>query len=235
MSTSTVTKSDLESVLEGSIPASVAIRYLGIYVGDADWEKFLGTLYTKVKSKRPADPAELMRKIISCAILLPAVERGTNVEPPESLLLKCQHYHQFEEKDWVSIFKDVVKRDIEVERWRDECLSLGIVDRLTYSPITRQALNWLMDRAEKSGCVNDASRERIKKRLQNLVFAYGGTVICNMFMNHEKEVNKVVNWRSGYFFERLIFNVYDVDQVVKIKRKELEKTNPSLVKKIRID
>jgi hypothetical protein len=40
-----------------------------------------------------------------------------------------------------------------------------------------------------------------------------------------------LNYRTGYFVERVLLDVYDVEQIVKIKTVELGKTNPQLVKR----
>jgi len=66
--------------------------------------------------------------------------------------------------------------------------------------------------------------------MQNLIRIYGGAVVSNLFTNHTSSVDKVFNWRSGYFFEREIYNIYTFDQIKKIKSKEIEKLNPKFVK-----
>jgi hypothetical protein len=53
-----------------------------------------------------------------------------------------------------------------------------------------------------------------------------------MFVNHKKNVNNVFNWRSGYFFEREIHKVYSLQDILKIKNTEIEKTNSKYIKKI---
>ena len=57
-------------------------------------------------------------------------------------------------------------------------------------------------------------------------------MVCNMFVNHKKNVNNVFNWRSGYFFEREIHKVYSLQDILKIKNTEIEKTNSKYIKKI---
>ena len=53
-----------------------------------------------------------------------------------------------------------------------------------------------------------------------------------MFVNHKVFVNKVFNWRSGYFFEKQIHKVYTLDQICKIKSTEIAKINPKYIRKI---
>jgi hypothetical protein len=101
-----------------------------------------------------------------------------------------------------------------------------------YVPMTRQALNWLMERVEDS-----PAKEATKTKMQNLVFAYGGATICNIFLKpeYQTKINKIPNWRTGYFFERLIYEVYKPEQMLRIKEHELNKVDSKLVKKIRIN
>jgi hypothetical protein len=76
------------------------------------------------------------------------------------------------------------------------------------------------------------NKENLVNKFSNLVRAYGGAIICNMFVNHKMNIDKILNWRSGYFFEKEIYKVYSVEQIVKIKNSELNKTNSQYVKKI---
>jgi hypothetical protein len=48
-------------------------------------------------------------------------------------------------------------------------------------------------------------------------------------------VDKVFNWRSGYFFEKQIHKVYSVEQIKKIKLAELAKTSNKYIKTIEIN
>jgi len=45
-------------------------------------------------------------------------------------------------------------------------------------------------------------------------------------------LEKVINWRSGYFFEKQIHKIYSVDKIIKIKNMEFTKTNSNYIKKI---
>lgn len=146
------------------------------------------------------------------------------------ILFWCPTWNQYREKDWFSLLKDVVKKDIEIQNNHKQLLNLGVIDPIDYSPITRQAYNWLFSRAETDGVVNDKTKDTISKKMQNLIRLYGGAVISNLFTNHTNNVDKVFNWRSGYFFEKEIYNVYTFEQIKKIKSKEIEKLNPKYVK-----
>lgn len=220
--------------------SQVASKYLTIYIGELekshDWEYHIGILSSRLSKKYPNQDEMItaLRKTIACAILLPVYDRKSLTDPPENLLYWCSGYRQYGEKDWYDLLYNVVKKDQEIIKWRNRCQSLGIIDPIDFSPITRQAFNWLYGAAQDSGVVTSANDERIQQSFQRLVWAYGGAVVCSLFQNHDAMVQKkVLNWRTNYFFERLIFDVFTVDQVVKIKRQELKKTNQRLVKHLK--
>jgi hypothetical protein len=98
------------------------------------------------------------------------------------------------------------------------------------SPITRQAYNWLYDLLDKEKFDSQEKREEGIQKIKNLVKIYGGAIICNLFTNHQASVDKVLNWKSGYFIEREIYKVYSVDQIIKIKSAEINKTNKNYIK-----
>jgi len=211
-------------------------KYLNLYVGESDWEKHLKILYGRLLKKHGAAEAkELMRKTIACTILLPTHDKSKIPTPVENLLFWTPTYTQFNERDWVLELQEVIEADKDIEGWRNQCLSLGVVHPLEYSPVTREAFNRLFTKAEEAGAVNDSNKKDMIRRFQNLVLAYGGNVICYMFVKEDYKINrKILNWRSNYFFEKLIFDTYTPEQVFKIKKQELAKTNPKLVKSVRV-
>lgn len=223
----------MTSVIEkNTMPIDVAEKYLNIYIGESDWKTHITKLWTNFENKnKNADISrEDIKRAISCTALLPTLEKTNIPDPVHLILFWCPTWNQYKEKDWFSLFKDVVKKDIEIQKNHKQLLSLGIIDPIDYSPITRQAYNWLYSYAENSGSINDKTRDLISKKMQNLIRLYGGAVISNVFSNHSSNVEKVFNWRSGYFFEREIYNIYTFDQIKKIKSKEIEKLNPKFVK-----
>lgn len=229
----------LKRIVEQDVlPKEVAEKYLSVYLEEADWAAHINTLYSILRKRYANDTAVLktqMKQAISCALLLPVVDRTTYVDRnnPQNLLFKCVSYHQFNERDWFSMFKEEVKQDLKVTDWRNKCLSVGIIDPIDIAPYTRQAYNWLFSAADRSKDITDENKKDISDRMRNLVWAYGGLNICNMFSRYQDSLDKkVVNWRTGYFFEKDFFNHYTIDQVLKIKKAELEKTNKKLVKKI---
>lgn len=227
----------MQTVKSEELDAETAAHYLTLYVGEADWRYHLGQLWNRLSKKQYTEDErrQLMRKIIACATLLPVYDHTKIPELPENLIYWVSSYNQFNEKDWYSLYREMLKRDAQIKQWRDECLSLGIVYPLEFSPVTRQAFNWLFGKAEESGAVNDDNKADMIRKYQNLVLAYGGNTICSLFIREDHRVKKIRNWRSAYFFERAIHEVYTVDQLIKIKKAELAKTNAKLVKKIRQD
>jgi len=232
---------ELRKVIEqGKLPVTVADKYLTMYVGNADWEKHIMKLHSDFNKRYGGDVEAIgiqMRGAISCATLLPREDRSTQIDPqnPQNLLFRCPSWSQYHEKNWFELFKKVIARDMEIRQWRHEALSLGIIDPIEYQPYCRQAFNWLYSKADESGAVTSENKEEMARKFRNIVWAYGGAVISYIFTKHEAELKKVLNWRSGYFFERVIFDVYTKEQVLKIKKTELDKTNQKLVKTIRID
>lgn len=230
-----MTEEDIRKVLEeDALSLELAISYLNIYVGQTNWPHFIMQLLNTVRKKN-SDYSKAMQEALCCAILLPYYDHSTYIdsEHPENLLLKIPWYHQLGTKSWFLEFQKIVKRDQDINRWRKQSWSLGVIDPIEFSPNTRQAFNWLYMKAEESGAVTPESKEEIIYRFKNLVYAYGGAVICGVFTRHDDAIKKVVNWRSGYFFERLIFDVYTIDQVQKIKKRELDSASEKLVKRVR--
>lgn len=223
----------LQKIQNDILDPDTAARYLNLYVGDADWMSHMGQLWNRLNKKYSEDQAkQLMKKTIACTTLLPAYDKTKIPETPENLLHWCSSYFQFNERDWFEELKQVISKDIQIEGWRNQCLALGIVYPLEYSPVTRQAFKWLYGKADEAGVITEENKETVVRRFQNLVFAYGGNVVCYVFLKHEGHIRKILNWRTGYFFERAIFDVYTIDQVMKIKAAELKKTNAKLVKSI---
>lgn len=212
-----------------------AAKYLNLYVGKDDWETHITRLHGRLSKSNSADQAGAkLRKIVACSVLLPVTDNYKVPEPPSNLLYWCSSFHQFEERDWEKLLNDTMEKDLQIAKWRNQCQILGIIDPIEYSPITRQAFNWLIGSAKDSGAITEENKTRVEESFKRLVYAYGGAVICSIYQNEENRIKrKVLNWQSNYFFERLIFEVYSVDELIKIKRQELKKANPKLVKQLR--
>jgi hypothetical protein len=219
---------------QGILSIDTAQKYLNVYIGDSDWSKHINQLWLNLeaKNKNLDLSKEDIKRIIACTMLLPTYEKTTIPDPVHLILFWCTTWGQLKEKDWFSLLQDVVKKDILIQNNRKNLLDIGVIDPIDYSPLTRQASNWLYAEAENSGAINDSNRKEITTKLQNLVRIYGGAVISNIFTNHKNSLNKILNWRSGYFFEREIYNVYSYDQILKIKQLELQKLNPKYIKLI---
>lgn len=223
---------------EFTISMDDAERYLNLYVGECEsgWKYHIGDTYSKfLKKSNAEDSKALMRKVIACSILLPTYDKSVIKTPVQNLLHWCHTWSQFNERDWVELLRIEIEKDKEIEGWRNQCLSLGVVHPIEYSPVTREAFNRLFGKAQDAGVITKENKADMVRRFQNLVLAYGGNVICYLFMKEEYKINKkVLNWRSNYFFEKLIFDTYTPEQVFKIKKQELAKTNPKLVKSVTI-
>lgn len=212
---------------EATLPKSVAQKYLTIYVGDADWKDHIDTLYFRFVKKYGDAASEKMRQAIAFAILLPLHDRSTriDIEHPENLMFRGPSFHQFDSKDWFAELQKVMKRDIKIqEDWRIQCLKLGYIDPIENQTFCRQAFNWIYERAQEAGDLTPLNKEDLTRRFRNLVWAYGGAVLSNLFTNHQNVTNKILNWRTGYFVEQAVFDAYSLDQVLKIKTAELERT-----------
>lgn len=212
-------------------------KYLNVYLGDIgaeQWLAHLQRLYSQLVKKisDPEDAAQVWRKTVACAILLPEYDRSALTSPPENLLFWVGSYRQLEERDWYTMFKQRVAEDQKIEKVRKHLQSLGMVYPLEYSPITRQAVNWLMERGQFMGHVTKDNRATVKHRFEKLVYAYGGEVVCGVFEKTTGIEKKILSWRTSYFFERLIFTIYSPEQLVKIKNSELKKTHPKLIRQI---
>lgn len=224
---------DLQKVInEDTLPTEVADAYLKIYVADIDWKTHIGKFWSNTKSKSPnEDQAKLhIKKTIACTTLLPYYDKTIIPDPPQNLLFWIPTWNQFTEKDWLELYKKMIKTDIEIRKNRKQMLACGVIDSIDYIPLTRQAFNWLYNKAEETNCINDDNKKDLIKKFQNLIKIYGGATICNVFSKHESNVSKVVNWRSGYFIEKEIYKIYTIDQMKKIKQTEISKIDPKHIK-----
>lgn len=222
-----------KAIEERSLPISVAEKYLKLYVADISWQEHIATLWKNASKNKSEDLAkEHVKKAVSCAVLLPYVEKTPIPDPPSNLLFWCTGWQQFNTVDWFTTFLDILKEDLIIVEKRNELIKLGVIDRIDVTPITRQAFNWLYEKAVDSAGLSEANQKDIKVKFTNLVKAYGGATICNIFVNHKSNIAKVLNWRSGYFFEKEIHKVYSLDQIKKIKSTEISKINKNYIKKI---
>lgn len=219
-----------------SFDIDVITKYLKRYVADIDWLEHIDRVYKRyLKAASSEDAQKQLRKTVACAMLIHLTDGTSIPDEPQKLLYWVPKWDQYDDRDWVSLFWKIYDEDQQIEQWRNRALSIGVVYPIEFSPITRQAFNWLYARAEENGCISEHNKSSIKKSCENLVIAYGGRVISNVFSKNSNIDKKVANWRTNYFFERLIYNTYDIDQILKIKKQELSRTNPKLVKKIKID
>lgn len=222
------------------IKPEVAERYLSLYLGEPSlnsWEVHLRNLYNQKKRYLGEDQAKLVvRKNIAFALMLRYKEKTKIPDPVQNVLFGAEKWSQYDNADWSMLFQEVLDEDEQIKDWRNQALSLGVIHPIEYCPVTRQAFNWLYDKAQETGAVTDTTRVDLIEKFKKLVLAYGGNVICNIFTKNATAMKReVISWKTNYFFERVIFQVYDIDQILKIKRQELAKANPKLVKQIRKD
>lgn len=226
---------DLERVIKDDIlSVDVADMYLKIYVSDIDWKPYIANFWNNTKNKmtNEQEAKTHMKKAIACTTLAPIYDKTIIPDPPQNLLFWLPTWRQFSEKDWIDLYKKMVSEDIGIRKNRKKMLSFGIIDSVDYVPMTRQAFNWLYAKAEETNCIDNINKKDIIKKFENLVKIYGGAVICNMFAKHQNHIDKVINWRSGYFIEKEIYKAYTIEQIIKIKRLELSKIDPKFIKQL---
>lgn len=226
----------LESVVnDGTVSFDLAEKYLTLYIGECDWKEKIGQLWTVQKKKiQNEDKAkDFVKKSIACTCLSPIVNKVNIPDEKHVLLFWVSGWPQFNERDWFAMFQDVVKKDIEIEKSRRKIIQLGIFDQIDMSPLTRQAYNWIYDRLDRESFSSEDKKIEAVEKIKNLVKIYGGAIICNLFTNYSSHVDKVLNWRSGYFIEREIYKVYSIDQIMKIKSAEINKTNKNYIRTLK--
>lgn len=216
----------------GTLSFDVAEKYLTIYLGEADWKEKIGQLWTVQKKKLGDEQKakDFIKKSVACACLSPIINKNAIPDEKHAMLFWVSGWPQFNERDWFELFRGIAKKDLEIERNRKIVIESGIFSQIDISPLTRQAYNWLYQNMEKESFSSQAKKEEATEKFKNLVKIYGGAVICNVFTNYSSNVDKVLNWRSGYFIEREIHKVYSLDQILKIKKAELNKMNPKYIK-----
>jgi hypothetical protein len=212
----------------------LAAKYLTLYLGEAEWKEKIDQLFIVQKKKLGEDKAkDFIKKSIACACLSPVINKSAIPDEKHVLLFWVSGWPQFNERDWFGLFRDVVKADIQIEKNRSLILQEGVFDHIDIPPLTRQAYNWLYEKLDKESFSSQDKKEEAVTKMKNLIKIYGGAVICNVFTNYGLHVEKVLNWRSGYFIEREIHKVYSTEQIIKIKKAEIYKTNSNYIKSIK--
>jgi len=221
-------------VSNNALTVELADKYLTLYLGESDWPEKLAQLWSVQKKKLGEDKAkEFIKKSVACACLSPVINKSAIPEENHVLLFWVSGWPQFNERDWLSLFKDTIKTDMQIEKNRALILREGIFDHIDIPPLTRQAYNWLYERLDKESFSSHDKKEEAVTKMKNLIKIYGGAVICNVFTNYSQHVEKVLNWRSGYFVEKEIHKIYSTEQIIKIKKAEMQKTNSNYIKTIK--
>lgn len=216
-----------------SLSIDVADKYLTLYLGESNWPEKISQLWT-VQSKRHGEEKakEIVKKCIACACLSPVVNKTAIPEENHVLIFWVAGWPQFNERDWFEMFKEVVKSDLQIEKDRLTIIQSGIFEHIDIPPLTRQAYNWLYEKLNAEKFNSEEQKEKSVTKMKNLVRIYGGAVVCNVFTNYSSNVDKVLNWRSGYFIEKEIYKIYSLDQIIKIKKAEIQKTNSNYIRKV---
>lgn len=220
-----------ESLDNNSISVDLAQKYLKLYVADIDWSPHIANLWSnsQKKFKDINQAKDHVKKAIACTMLLPAIQSIPIPNPPSNLLFWCTGWKQFNENDWFAMLLEIFREDLKIFENRNKIIHLGVIYPIDVPPMTRQAYNWLYDKAIEKEIFTDLQLKDLKDKFSNLVKVYGGAVVCNLFINHKLNVDKVFNWRSGYFFEKQIHKVYSLDQIFALKKAELLKINPKYI------
>jgi len=220
-------------IKNNSLSIDVADKYLTLYLGESNWPEKISQLWT-VQSKRHGEEKakEIVKKCIACACLSPIVNKTAIPEENHVLIFWVAGWPQFNERDWFEMFKEVVKSDLQIEKNRLTIMKFGIFEHIDIPPLTRQAYNWLNEKVNQEKFVNQELKEKSVTKMKNLVRIYGGAVLCNLFTNYSSNVERVLNWKSGYFVEKEIYKVYSLDQIIKIKKSEIQKTNSNYIRKV---
>ncbi len=221
-------------VNKNSLTVELADKYLTIYLGESDWPEKISQLWSVQKKKLGDEKAkEFVKKSVACACLSPIVNKSTIPEENHVLLFWVSGWPQFNERDWLSLFKDTLKIDIQIEKNRSLIIKEGIFDHIDIPPLTRQAYNWLYEKLDKESFSSHDKKEESVTKIKNLIKIYGGAVVCNLFTNYSQNIEKILNWRSGYFVEKEIHKIYSTEQIIKIKKTEIQKTNSNYIKTIK--
>lgn len=218
---------------ENKLTEEVATKLLNLYVWEADWWPHILRFYAQAERKfGELEAKEKVKEAVAFTILLPAHDRSVRIDTdhPENNLFRWPSFHQFDQKEWFTELQKVIRQDSEIADNRREVLHVGVIDPIDYQPYCRQGYKWLCEHAEEDGV--ELTNE-LREKFRRLVMVYGGAVVSYMFEKHKPQISKIANWRSAYFFERAIYQVYSLDQIMKIKQAEIKKTNPKFVKAIR--
>ncbi len=223
-----------KAIQEDRLTLADAKKYLTLYLGPADWDSALKRLMSQLR-KYKSSPTEQMREIVSCAILLPVYTDTRVPQEPTTVLFWAKSPSNLELRNWYQTLKDEMVKDVQLEKNRQIVSSSGLIHPIDYSPLTRQAFNWMFLKGKEIGHINDQNKHDVEQRYKTLISIYGGQVICSLFQKNTRTnpvLTKVINWYTGYFIERLIYSTFDLTQVMKIKEQELKKTNKSLIKQL---
>lgn len=217
----------VQFVDQGRIGKQLAAQYLLQSYGDRDWVAAIEELGERLNKNSQSKTGQ---QTIAFAVHLPLIQKTFKPnEEGTDILFRCRYFRQFDQKDWSAELQKIAQKDLEIYHQRQDVLAGGIITTPQYQPYTRQAYNWLCQMAEDTGAINEDNRIKVHDRHKKFVQVYGGSIINSIFSNYSRQLDKVVNWATPYFFERLIYQNYDHESIIKIKQAEFSKTSDALI------
>lgn len=215
---------------QGELTPPLAARYLTHSYGDRDWEGKLKELAEHIKKRNKNGAKSDLMRTIAFAFYLPIVQRSMDPnQEDESILFRGRYFRQFHDRDWFSDLRSLAEHDLKIADWRASVARAGIISHVQYQPFARQAFGWLTAKAEEVGAIH-ADKNKVRDRHWKFVQVYGGAPINALF--GKGDLQRVANWATPYFVERAIYHAYSVDEVLNMKKAELNKTSSTLIQKI---
>lgn len=223
---------------EDLLDVQAACKLLHIYIAPCNWREHINELYVRQLRRHDKEKAaQLVKEIVSFVILLPTIERGMRIsqDSPQRLLFGYRSFSTFDKHDsWFEELKKIVREDQAISKARKQVIDLGIFHPmgLEFQPLTHQSYRWLIEKARADKDSELATKDDLHFR--RLVSIYGGQILTYMFTKHGKQLNKyVVNWRTRYFVEKAIHDVYSLEQILTIKAAEISKSNKDLIQRVK--
>lgn len=227
----------LQQALTDGAFKPIASEYWWLYLGEKNWDHAQQELVGSLKKSFGDDNKKIVehfKKSFAFTVLAPL--SGVKVTSSVGLLLTCRQkdkWPTYYEKDWPKTLFNVLERDLDITKKRRKLWVLGRVDPFDLSPFCREAYNRMYDHAERAGAITPETKSDLEERFKTMIWVYGGAVLANLFLKHEDKIrDRVLNWNTPYFLEHVLYDVYNFNQLVDIKKTELSKTNKHLIKRI---
>jgi hypothetical protein len=205
-------------------------RYLSIYYSETvDWDDQLSKLWKQSRGNQKSYKEKIAYTIIS-----PVRDKTRPTDPEEALLFVCFKFSNFNEADWVNLLEEEYTKDVEIEAFREVLLDFGGIHPVEYHPKSRQALQWLCERATLDKSIKPEDNALITNKLKNLIIIYGPSAVNSLFQKEElkyKYIKGAPNMRTGYFIEKALHEVYSQDKLKELKYKDMTRAPEELIVK----